>query len=221
MNALDMIERERNRQIDEESYTAAFDDQVNAGDELALAAACYLATGTCADVLDEEDADAWPWASPFSDKRDVHDRLRRLVIAGALTLAAIDQELRRLAGQDHPPVPQTGNTDLSRAIAGSGLAEADKRAVGELFYLLQKPVCNMSGREACLLREAAGLSVGQAGRLLGVGQAALVEIEGGGMLRDIASDTMIDSMERLYKAGSRPVAAGGSGSWWSGRRRRC
>jgi len=98
--AAERVERERNRQIDQEGYTAAWDDRVNTGEELAVAAACYLTHDTdcmvidCADTGSSNAHDAWPWQS--GDKRNLHDRLRRLTIAGALVLAAIDQEVRRL-----------------------------------------------------------------------------------------------------------------------------
>lgn len=123
MTGIELITAERLRQVAVEGWTPEHDDEHKRG-ELANAAACYAATkpigfidrrpatgleipyefgetattrlssggknwipiGTC--------TDAWPW-SPEWDKRQKHDRVRRLAIAGALIAAEIDRELRR------------------------------------------------------------------------------------------------------------------------------
>lgn len=93
----EMIAVERQRQIEAEGWAPGH-DAMHDGGELAVAAACYAVEGTYAETVighDLADAgkDAWPWAG--WDKRKKHDRLRRLVIAGALIAAEIDRELRR------------------------------------------------------------------------------------------------------------------------------
>lgn len=83
-----LIARERQRQIDEEGYTAKHDDQ-HTDSELVEAALCYL--------LAEQRGrlPVWPWG--LSDyKPSVSDPIRNLVKAGALIAAEIDR-LQRLA----------------------------------------------------------------------------------------------------------------------------
>lgn len=97
----ELIAAERRRQIEVEGWTPEHDDEHDGG-ELALAAACYAVAGTDAEVVISkgqfgtssfEQWDAWPWGGAF-DNREEHDKLRRLVIAGALIAAEIDR-LRR------------------------------------------------------------------------------------------------------------------------------
>jgi hypothetical protein len=99
-SGLDLIIKERERQISEEGWTPEHDAQHNGG-ELAVAAACYAVEG----LNDDEDngtfvqrleggvvEDGWPkdWDSKW-DKREKHDQLKRLTIAGALIAAEIDR----------------------------------------------------------------------------------------------------------------------------------
>lgn len=100
----DLIAQERQRQVDSEGWSSQHDDMHDEGD-LAMAAACYAATQTIytrRDLTHEGSvrhpvvtfAEAWPWEIRW-DKRDKHDRIRQLVIAGALIAAEIDR-LQRL-----------------------------------------------------------------------------------------------------------------------------
>jgi hypothetical protein len=95
------IRAERCRQITAEGYTPEKDDLLVAG-ELAVAAACFAVAGdeehvARVAVMDMETLeDGFPW-EPLYDKRDEHDRLRQLEIAGALIAAEIDRLLRRRA----------------------------------------------------------------------------------------------------------------------------
>ena len=94
--AIDLIARERQRQISAEGWTPDHDAEHDHG-ELAIAAACYAVEGTDAEVrypyFDAGDDDrGWPWDADW-DKRKKHDRARQLVIAGALIVA----ELERIA----------------------------------------------------------------------------------------------------------------------------
>lgn len=107
-SGLDLIIKERERQISEEGWTPEHDEQHD-GDQLARAAACYAVHETRAAVLIEEEnrlpngmlrgrgarfslVDAWPWDEKW-DKREKHDHLKRLTIAGALIAADIDRIL--------------------------------------------------------------------------------------------------------------------------------
>jgi hypothetical protein len=110
MNGVELIAQERQRQIEVEDWTAEHDDGHEDG-EMATAAACYASpspifeqNGTCF-------YDPWPWGCVISgrsvDDRDGFrqattpemkegkDRLRQLVIAGALIAAEIDRIQRR------------------------------------------------------------------------------------------------------------------------------
>ena len=81
---------ERARQIFGEGWTPEHDDRYCPG-ELAVAAACYATHGTYAKTVDARaEIDAWPWG-PEWDKRDKHPPRRRLVIAAALLVAAIER----------------------------------------------------------------------------------------------------------------------------------
>jgi len=96
----ELIADERRRQIEEEGWTDKHDDQHDMGG-LANAAACYAATvpeiyryhkrGRHQDHIFRS---LWPWHEKW-DKRDKHDRKRRLVIAGALIAAEIDRLQRQ------------------------------------------------------------------------------------------------------------------------------
>lgn len=113
LTGVEMIKKERARQVAEEGCTPAHDDDHTNG-ELALAAACYA---TPVQLYQEERrfvnrvsyVDPWPWESKW-DKRYTHksgnrvadpathsakDRLDMLVKAGALVAAEIDRLLRQ------------------------------------------------------------------------------------------------------------------------------
>jgi hypothetical protein len=99
-SGLDLIIKERERQITEEGWTPEHDAQHN-GSELAVVAACYAVSGlnededngTVIQRLEEGTVeDGWPadWDENW-DKRGKHDRLKELAIAGALIAAEIDR----------------------------------------------------------------------------------------------------------------------------------
>lgn len=90
MTGVDLIMKERDRQILEEGYDAAH-DRYHKDNELAIAAACYAVNGIPGvSVYEYGDADCYPFHAEF-DKRRQHGRLRSLVIAGALLAAEIDR----------------------------------------------------------------------------------------------------------------------------------
>lgn len=114
MSGIDMIADERARQVKVEGWTPEHDDEIASG-ELAMAAACYAAGRPIKALIAREIPcgcreaccehiggtilqhpkwqDPWPWEGS-SDKRKKHDRLKSLVIAGALIAAEIDRILR-------------------------------------------------------------------------------------------------------------------------------
>lgn len=94
-----MIEQERLRQITREGFSLEHDLQTSAPGQLAMAAACYAAPEAIyafrADASGStECVDAWPpgWNLAW-DKRKKHDRIKQLVIAGALIAAELDYQL--------------------------------------------------------------------------------------------------------------------------------
>lgn len=98
------IAAERRRQVTKERWTESHDDEHESG-QLAMAAACYAAPEP---IFTKREAclsgvfyrDPWPWDSEW-DKRDKHDRKRRLEIAGALIAAELDRLYRaELAARD-------------------------------------------------------------------------------------------------------------------------
>lgn len=82
-------ERARHQSL---GFTSEKDDHYLNG-ELGIAAACYATYETYAAVKAPNGSDAWPFTAS-SDNRDRLDRVRKLVIAGALIAADIDRELR-------------------------------------------------------------------------------------------------------------------------------
>lgn len=111
MTGVARIAAERQRQIEQEGWTPARDDEHDKG-ELAITAACYAVHGLTIRHADNAitssehpvrvvvsgpygiTKDAWLWAS-CDDKRDKHSQLRRLEIAGALIAAEIDRLQRQ------------------------------------------------------------------------------------------------------------------------------
>lgn len=88
------IVRERIRQKAVEGWTSEHDAQHLEG-ELAVAAACYAVHRVEIDHIPvsvemASGGDAWPWSKAW-DKRNKHNRVRRLEIAGALIAAEIDR----------------------------------------------------------------------------------------------------------------------------------
>lgn len=104
-SGIKLIAKERKRQIEKEGWTPEHDDSHDDG-SLLYAAACYAVSATgddCEPTLQEVcyhtdgtlTYTMWPksWSSKW-DKRDKHDDLRKLVIAGALIAAEIDRRIR-------------------------------------------------------------------------------------------------------------------------------
>lgn len=111
---VELIAEERKRQIEKEGFSSEHDDEHH-DESLPMAAALYAAPiklyrvigcGHCNTV--KRAVDPWPWhryvdpprGGPHIrvtawDKREEHDRLHQLVIAGALIAAEIDR-LQRL-----------------------------------------------------------------------------------------------------------------------------
>jgi hypothetical protein len=90
-----MIAEERQRQINSEGWDEEHDSRHTHG-EMAMAATCYAAPERVFVMREGSKGvffvDPWPgrWSRAW-DKRSKHNRLRRLVIAGALIAAEIDR----------------------------------------------------------------------------------------------------------------------------------
>jgi hypothetical protein len=110
MDAISLIAEERKRQVEEELWTPEHDD-THDGNQLAMAAACYASPVPlraqikvpcgCREAMCPHSAfgkhmwvEAWPWEQKW-DKREKHDRIRQLVIAGALIAAEIERLQRK------------------------------------------------------------------------------------------------------------------------------
>lgn len=97
---LEEIAAERKRQIKEEGWTTKHDDTHDRG-EMALAAACYAASGSGREdgVLQQSSWwSVWPWDLKWWKPKD---RRRDLVRAGALIVAEIER-LDRAEPQETP-----------------------------------------------------------------------------------------------------------------------
>ena len=114
MNGIQLIDQERQRQINNDGWTFKHDDKHTDG-SLALAAALYATpqklyikdmrnrshviklgdSGARIEVPCTEKLYHDPWPDGWVDKRKKHNRMRCLVIAGALIAAEIDR-LERL-----------------------------------------------------------------------------------------------------------------------------
>jgi hypothetical protein len=110
MTGIELIAKERQRQIDVEKWDEKH-DQTSAGDmQLIGAAGCYISNALNKyfrpTIIDktrfqirsndefgyptEQYVDAWPWDYEY-DKREKHNIERSLVIAGALIAAQLDR----------------------------------------------------------------------------------------------------------------------------------
>lgn len=89
MTGIALITAERDRQVTEEGWTPDHDRYLK-DNELAIAAACYAVNGIEGIRVEEYGEDAFPFVEEW-DKRRKHDRIRSLVIAGALLCAEIDR----------------------------------------------------------------------------------------------------------------------------------
>lgn len=91
MNALELIQQERQRQIEVKGYDSVHDDK-HRSDVLVWAAACYCLANIIKPsfLLDN----FWPF-SPEYFKPSPDNRLKELVKAGALVVAELERELRK------------------------------------------------------------------------------------------------------------------------------
>ena len=94
MTGIELVAKERKRQIEEEGFSPKHDAEHTDG-ELAMAAACYAAPEQVYIHTQAEDVhhfvDPWPEDWHEWDKREEHSRIRQLAIAGALIAAEIDR----------------------------------------------------------------------------------------------------------------------------------
>lgn len=94
----ELIQRERKRQVHEESYSERHDD-LHAHDEMAMAAVQYALPAKnremshMANTRTEVVPTDWPWQNE-EWKPSADDRVRELVKAGALIAAEIDRLIR-------------------------------------------------------------------------------------------------------------------------------
>jgi hypothetical protein len=86
-NGVGLIAQERQRQVEAEGWSAKHDDQ-HRNEELASAAVFYALPEKYGELLV-----FWPW-DPQYNKKQKHNRVRQLVIAGALIAAEVDRLLR-------------------------------------------------------------------------------------------------------------------------------
>ena len=115
-NGVELIAEERQRQIEQEGWSAEHDEQHLEG-QLALVASLYATPIPLFARVEKEDGgveiyDPWPWWDEIEqtryssstyfykvkagDKRKKHSNLRKLVIAGALIAAEIDRLQRKV-----------------------------------------------------------------------------------------------------------------------------
>jgi len=85
---------ERQRQVTQEKWTPAHDDNVHNEGQLAMAAACYAVAPH--DIVWPDLTPVWPWPASY-DKRGKHGERRCLVIAAALLVAEIERLDRKNA----------------------------------------------------------------------------------------------------------------------------
>ncbi|HKS28948.1 MAG TPA: hypothetical protein VJS44_14070 [Pyrinomonadaceae bacterium] len=85
MSGIDLITKERQRQIEEEGWTPDHDDEHGDG-ELLAAAICYAHNSGQFKFTSPR---AWPWAESWW--KPTGDRVRDLAKAGALIAAEIDR----------------------------------------------------------------------------------------------------------------------------------
>jgi hypothetical protein len=93
LNGIQLIAAERQRQIEDEKFTAARDDKYT-DNELAKAAESYLVTVTSPDEEGDENGKtrpAWDWPWDKNWWKPSEDPIRNLVKAGALIAAEIDR----------------------------------------------------------------------------------------------------------------------------------
>lgn len=90
---VELIAKERQRQIEVEGYTAQSDAKYD-NEELAAAAMCYAAPNDIKLVKRPGEVPLyWPWAERYW-KPSPDDRIKELIKAGALAAAQIDNLLK-------------------------------------------------------------------------------------------------------------------------------
>ena len=104
MTGVELIAAERTRQVEVEGWTQGHDDGHESG-EIAVAAAELAVDGTDSRVTDtyadyEGPIDHCGSLAKFGHRGTTPDRVRTLVIAGALIAAEIDRELRATVEED-------------------------------------------------------------------------------------------------------------------------
>lgn len=91
-NFLELVAKERTRQIVEKGYTAEHDDEHTDG-SLADAAACFSSNSDLFRISYVNYVELWPWEPEFFTKRQ-HDRKQQLIIAAAFINAEYDRIVR-------------------------------------------------------------------------------------------------------------------------------
>lgn len=111
MNGIELIVKERERQINEEGWTLELDEQNHDDGGLALVASCYLVDVVkrisdsylvypqLNNMIKKFSRIAFPWDGKYW-KPTPQDNVRQLVKAGALIAAEIDRLQRRPAPND-------------------------------------------------------------------------------------------------------------------------
>ena len=106
-NGIDLIRKERDRQINEEGWDIDSDIEKHDGGELGIAGACYALPIRFRYVFKpilpfkDESPDFWPWDDTWW-KPTPDNRIKELIKAGALIAAEID---RLLAIENSKPIP--------------------------------------------------------------------------------------------------------------------
>lgn len=95
MTGIELIAKERERQIKELGYDVKNDD-LYSKNELANAAVCYAVKGEMREIANEDgesvDEILWPWTETTFNPTP-EDRIKELTKAGALIAAQIDREI--------------------------------------------------------------------------------------------------------------------------------
>ena len=94
ISGAELITKERQRQIEQEGWSAEHDDEHTEG-QLAIAAACYAFDAVALPTIDSKRfiCDNWPWSRQWWNPTP-DDTIRQLTKAGALIAAEIDRLLR-------------------------------------------------------------------------------------------------------------------------------
>lgn len=106
MTVIQEIQDERRRQIEDEGWAAAHDDQHMRG-ELALAAGCYCFWQFPSSDTSQAARNFWPWADHWFKPKDMR---RDLIRAAALLVA----EIERLDRVTHPSLIGAADGDATQ-----------------------------------------------------------------------------------------------------------